>query len=420
MGITIRDIEAARTQAARSHKAVMLWDDELRGLGCRVAPSGKASWLVKKRLGLGGRQAKVIKHVFGDLASLKPDKARDAALTLIREIKSGVHLNRRTQETRAQTIKASRETLESAVSDYIKKRSKPGRFWSELEDRFNKHIVPELGNDTPISEITKADIRRLVEAKEETHPAAARTLFEVLRPFFKWCVSRDLILVSPIADLVAPPVPEARERVLTDSEIKTLWFVTQFQFLFGPLHQLLLLTAQRRDEVGAMRWSELDLDKAEWIIPKERTKNGKEHLVHLSPQVMAILRGISRFKDSDLVFTTTGATPVSGYSKAKAQLDKRMGIVTDPDAEGYNQAKLWRVHDLRRTAASGMAALGSQPHIIERVLNHVSGATGGLVSVYQRHEYLPERKRAIEAWGAHVEQLVSGTQQSNVHKLRHA
>ena len=175
-----------------------------------------------------------------------------------------------------------------------------------------------------VASITKADLRRLIEAKEETHPVAARILFEALRPFFKWCVAQDIIAVSPIADLTPPPVPQARERILSDKELVAFWSATNSQFLFGPLHQLLLLTAQRRDEVGAMRWSELDLDKAEWIIPKERTKNSKEHLVHLSPQALTILRGVSRFKGSDLVFTTTGATPVSGYSKAKAQLDKLM------------------------------------------------------------------------------------------------
>jgi integrase len=151
-----------------------------------------------------------------------------------------------------------------------------------------------------------------------------------------------------------------------------------------------------------MRWPEVDVENGAWIIPKERTKNGKEHLVHLSPQALACLpvRGDSRF-----VFPSNkGQTSISGYSKAKVQLDATM----KPTArESGVPAKPWRIHDLRRTAASGMAALGFQPHIIERVLNHVSGAQGGLVGVYQRYEYIEDRKRALCAWGNHVEALVS-------------
>ena len=146
-----------------------------------------------------------------------------------------------------------------------------------------------------------------------------------------------------------------------------------------------------------MQWSELDLRARTWTIPKERTKNGKEHLVHLSPQALTIINGLQQIEGCPFLFSTTYDTPISGYGKAKLKLDSMM-----PDVPA------WRVHDLRRTAASGMAALGFQPHVVERVLNHISGAQGGLVGVYQRHEYLEERKRAIEAWGSYLSQLVSG------------
>ena len=126
---------------------------------------------------------------------------------------------------------------------------------------------------------------------------------------------------------------------------------------------------------------------------------------------------VPRLRNStdDFVFSTTGTTAVSGFSKVKVRIDARMKELLGPKFQP------WRIHDLRRTAASGMAALGFQPHVIERVLNHVSGAQGGLVSVYQRHEYREERKRAIMAWGDHVMQLVSGEKPaSNVVPLRAA
>jgi integrase len=172
--------------------------------------------------------------------------------------------------------------------------------------------------------------------------------------------------------------------------------------------KLLLLTGQRREEAGGMRWAEVDLDAGTWTIAKERAKNGKAHLVDLSREAERLLDPLGdaaaarRAADGEFVFSCTGITPVSGFSKAKARIDGRMKALLG------EKFQPWRTHDLRRTAASGMAALGFQPHIIERVLNHVSGAQGGLVGVYQRHEYRGERKAAIMAWGAHVTDIVSG------------
>jgi integrase len=206
---------------------------------------------------------------------------------------------------------------------------------------------------------------------------------------------RKIVPTSPAENIDAPKSVEKRDRVLSEGEVKSFWLATSSLPLpYDAFHRALLLTAQRREEVAGMRWPEVDVEKGTWLIPKERTKNGKEHLVHLSPQVLAALpvRG-----DSAFVFASAkGHTSISGYSKAKGRLDQAM-----------NPAKPWRVHDLRRTAASGMASLGFQPHIIERVLNHVSGAQGGLVGVYQRYEYIEDRKRALCAWGNHVEALVS-------------
>ena len=172
-----------------------------------------------------------------------------------------------------------------------------------------------------------------------------------------------------------------------------------------------------------MRWAEVDLDAGSWTIAKERAKNGKAHTVDLHPETVRLLDPLGEAAaprlmrnaeaEEDFVFSTTGRTPVSGFSKTKARIDARMQAILG------DKFQPWRTHDLRRTAASGMAALGFQPHVIERVLNHVSGAQGGLVSVYQRHEYREERKRAILAWGAHVMSLVSAEAPvSNVVPLR--
>ena len=416
--LTKREIESKRAEASRTGSAVVLWDQDLKGFGCRVSASGKASWLVKKLLGAGGREARTVKHVFGDYEEMSLDKARDEAIKLIAEIRSGVDLSQRKRQVRSEQTKVQQSGAFGPVVElYLKRKSQPGRFWSELEGRFEREIIPKIGKDTLVASITKANIRHLIETKEDTHPGAARTLFESLRPFFKWCVERDIIVVSPMQDLSPPPIPDARDRILTDVEIRAFWSATEaMSWPFGPLYQLLLLTAQRRDEVAGMRRSEIDLAKAEWLIPSDRTKNGKEHLVHLSPQAVTIIQNLPispshnlHYGISDLIFTTTGTTALSGFSRAKLALDRVM-----------QPTKPWRIHDLRRTAASGMASLGFQPHIVERVLNHVSGAQGGLVGVYQRYEFVLERKKAIEAWGGYIQQLLTERSSSNVVVLQRA
>lgn len=211
---------------------------------------------------------------------------------------------------------------------------------------------------------------------------------------FGWCVERGLIEHNPIANLKSPPVSRARDRVLTDNELIRTWEAADLSwFPFGPITRLLILTGQRRNEVAGMALDEIDGDV--WTIPGNRTKNGKEHQVDLHPLVIEILDDLLLM--NDLLFTTTGQTPPSGFSKAKARLDGAL-----PDLPH------WRFHDLRRTCASGMARLGILPNVIERVLNHQSGSNAGLVSVYQRHQYRDERREAIMKWGDHVSKLIGG------------
>jgi integrase len=191
---------------------------------------------------------------------------------------------------------------------------------------------------------------------------------------------------------------------------------------FGPICKLLLLTAQRRTEVAGMRWSEIDLKARTWTIPRERTKNDREHLVHLSDLAFKIIEGLPRFSQRppngvgespvDLVFTTTGERHVSGYSKAKRRLNALMlDVMRDEFVEGGKASQLpaigeWILHDLRRSAATGMAKLNVPPHVVDRILNHVSGTIRGIAAVYNRHAYLDEGKAALEAWGQHVQTLL--------------
>src|SRR4029077_1342958 len=165
----------------------------------------------------------------------------------------------------------------------------------------------------------------------------------------------------------------------------------------------------RRDEVAGMRWAELDLTTATWRLSGERTKNGQAHEVHLSDPACAILSKAPHV--GDYVFTVTGTAPVAGFSKAKRRLDTAMLAAKRRELGfGCDAVPRWTHHDLRRSAATGMARLGVAPHVVDKILNHVSGSIKGVARIYNRYEFLPERRTALEAWGRHVAALASGTE----------
>lgn len=418
--ITQRAINQARTITAGESAPTFIWDSEVQGFGVRVSPSGSCSFVAQKWV--GGRGGKSQRITLGHYPAMDIDTARRQAAVAAGVVFDGGDLAGERRKRRSATREALNTGLKPTVELFLKRKGSSGnRYWRETERLLLTRFIPLFGESRPVATITKQEIRSFIEQKEERHPGAARNLFASLRPFFKWCVERDLVAVSPMDKLSSPPTGAPRDRILTDHEIRIFWKAAESMgYPFGPFYQLLLLTAQRREEVAAIRHVEVDVAKGEWTIPKSRTKNGKEHLVQLAPQALAILQSCPR--RGEFVFTTNGTTPISGYSKAKQRLDDLCASLNAELSQGFlsqNFVLDWRVHDLRRTAASGMAALGFQPHIIERVLNHLSGAQGGLVGVYQRFEYADERKRALEAWGSRVQAVASGRdEQSNVVSIK--
>lgn len=196
----------------------------------------------------------------------------------------------------------------------------------------------------------------------------------------------------------APGKPSSRDRVLSDDEFTLIW--TKAGIIghpFGTIVQILMLTAQRRGEVAAMQWNDIDTGKAVWTIPADRTKNGKPHAVPLSPSALALLASIPRMT-SPFVFPARGKPnqPYSGYSKGKRELDAAADLHD------------WTLHDIRRTAATGMARLGIAPHVVERVLNHVSGTFSGVAGIYNRFRYEDEMRAALIAWEKALCTIVDG------------
>jgi integrase len=223
-------------------------------------------------------------------------------------------------------------------------------------------------------------------------PVAANRVHSIVHTLFKWAVENDIIAASPATNIKKPSQETPRDRVLTDDELKAVWHAAASAgYPFGSVLQLLILTGQRRTEVSDMERAEIN--DGLWTLPRERVKNDRRHEVPLSRQAEAIIKASPHISDR-YVFSLNGTSPFGGFSKAKARLDRAVGIAD------------WTIHDLRRTAASGLARLGTDLAVIEKVLNHTSGTFAGIVGVYQRHEFAEEKRAALQQWADHVERLV--------------
>jgi integrase len=215
-----------------------------------------------------------------------------------------------------------------------------------------------------------------------------------LKTFLRWCVGQAIIDRSPAEGVPLPTKEVARDRVLSDTELtQVILAARKIGGPYGSIVELLALTGQRREEVACLHWEELDLAQLIWTIPQARTKNAKAHIVHLSRQALAVLKRADQ--RGRLVFSLLGTKPFQNFTHAKRRLDQLSGVTG------------WRLHDLRRTCVSGMARLGIAPHVADKILNHQAGTISGVAAVYQRHEFLSERRQALDAWGAHVGAILS-------------
>lgn len=410
--LTVKFIQAVKTAKAREEVP----DGLLLGLYLIVQQSGAKSWAVRYRA--EGRPRKLTLGSFPtiDLATAR-DRARDAlrAAAEGRDPAAEKKASRQTPKVPAGANEAAIETvIDQFIQRYVKPNNRPSTA-SETERLLRKDVILAWRGRT-VPSIAKADVLALLDAIVDrgAEIGANRTL-AAMRRFFNWCVERGLIETSPCDRVKAPTGERSRDRVLSDAELREVWLAADtIGWPFGLMMQLLILTAQRRSEVAGMRRSELDFKAAVWTIPRERSKNDQAHDVPLSPPVVALLTDAPTVASTDgYVFTTTGESVVSGYSRAKSRLDEaimmaRRKAVTEAgeDAEKIAAFPPWTLHDLRRTAATGMSRLGVALPVVEKILNHSSGSFAGVVGVYQRHGYSEEKRYALDGWAHHVMTLV--------------
>jgi integrase len=284
------------------------------------------------------------------------------------------------------------DTLEDVVKEYRLRKVNALRSAHEINLVIGRELLSRCKNRS-IHDISRRDIlSALDEIVVRGSPAVANYAHRVLQAMSNWAIGRGIMERSPCAGLSKPAPVNSRNRVLTDEELREVIFAARRTSRpYGAIVELLSLLGQRRSEVAEMTWQELDLDKNIWTIPAERTKNFETHFVHLAPRALEIIQ--AQPKVSEHAFPAPSGKPFMEYSKMQVQLDKDSGMTN------------WVLRDLRRTVVSGMASLGIAPHVADKILNHLSGTISGVAAMYQRHEYLVERKAATEQWDNPVAQL---------------
>ena len=389
-------------------------DGKIGGLYFVIQPSGSGarSWALRYRLAGRNRKLTIGPYPLIDIATARARATKAKAL-----IVDGIDPAAQKQEAKAAARAKAAEKepddlIETVAQIFIERYAKTStrrRSWREAERILAHDILPKWGKRR-LSTITKADTHRLLDGVlDRDAKVMANRVLITLKSMSRWARERGIIEQNPFDQLRPPATETPRDRILNDREIRVLMAALETEpYPLGPVTKLLLLTGARRSEIGEMRWSEIDLDAKVWTLPKERSKNKRQHQLPLSDAIIDILQGLPRICSSDLVFTLNGVVPASAFSRTGRRIYNAM------EAALGDEVPPWSFHDLRRTAASGMASLGIGPHIVEAVLNHKSGTIRGVASVYNKYQYQPEQRAALERWAAHVEALASGEAAENV------
>ena len=388
---------------------IYVWDQTLPGFGLKITPKGKKVYVVQYRM--GGRGFTLRRYTIGPHGVFTPEEARERARKVRQTVCDGIDPMLLKKQERLNTI-------EKLIQGFIQSRRRKGRRSADEIQRVLEREIGKTWRGRPVASITKPDIHHVLDAIMDRGSSviANRTLAH-LKTMFNWAKSRGIITQSPADNIEKPGEEVARERAPDDTELAEIWHAARkLEWPFEPAIKLLILTGQRREEVGQMRWSELKLSQGIWTLPATRTKNGQPHNIHLSPLALNVIGTVTPIDDCDLVFSTNGKTAISGWSKAKRRVDEEIAAARraqarahGEDADKVKPMPEWRIHDLRRSVATGLSNLGVPPIVADRILNHVpKKQKGQIMFVYNRAEYAKERKQAMDLWGRHLEQIASG------------
>lgn len=435
--LTETAIRAALKRAAASGKREDLSDKALPGLRLRVTPLGRSTWVLACRDNVSAFR----RFQLGSYPAVGIGDAREAARRLRVHVRQGADpIRERREAAGAARMRAERDrlTLGVLVEDWQREHlaHRSPRYAAEAVRALRVAFAAEW--EQPAEALDRAVVMRVLDGiarrrmtcrgnTTDRNPIATRTA-AYGRACFAWAAKRDMVPANPFEALPERPAAPSRERVLADVELAEVWRAAEaVGGAFGRMVRLLILTGQRREEVAGLAWEELSPDLTMWTIPGNRTKNGRPQLVPLSTMARAVLEGVER--STGLVFPSTAvvrgtdtgrskvpsgtATTFSAWSKAKTRLDRAAAdaraTATSASRRESNPMPAWRLHDLRRTLATGLQRLGVRLEVTEAVLNHTSGTRAGIVGVYQRHDWAPEKRAALDAWAAHVRAVLDDT-----------
>lgn len=394
--LTTKAIEAAKPGEHRCE----IPDPALSGLYLVIQPSGVKSWALRYRY--AGKPKKL---TLGRWPVMGLADARAAATDAIEAVEHGSDpsaAKKRTKAARMEAQLSERDKIKTLVGQFGKRHLSTLKSGETVKRELNRHVVAAWG-ERDIHDIAKRDVIDLLDGIADSgRVVTANRVRAYLNKFLSWCVERDIIDQSPAMGIKPLAKERSRDRVLSDDEIRWFWQACTLEGQpWGHLGKMLLLTGQRLGEVVNMTDREVGGDL--WHLEADRTKNGRAHDVPLSETARDVLGAVERVKgDAGYIFTTTGEGALKGYHKGRNHIAERMAEIAGQEIPH------WTFHDLRRTAATGMARLGIPVRVTEAVLNHVSGTGGGIVGVYQRHDFADEKRNALEAWAHFVAELVEG------------
>jgi integrase len=405
--LTQRAVETAICPPGR--KDVLVFDGETRGFGLRVTAAGSKVFLAQYQSSAGKRRVPI-----GTFGVLTVEEARKRAKAILGNAAEGrdpfAEQQAKAAAQRSAEAAAKAQAAEEAftfgklIDAWVTARKSDRRasYLAIATAAMRNHF--KAWADRPASGITTVEaVRELDGIKANVGATAANRCLSYARAAYAWAEKRQMVARNPFRGVEAPARERARDRVLNRYEVGAIWRAA------GTLNEpacgfvrVLLLTLQRRDEVASLRWDELTDDLTAWKLPAERAKNGKAHLIHLSEPVRAILADVSCQCGCPFIFPAASGKPISAFSAIKRTLDE--AIQRDRATAGLQPASLlgWTMHDFRRSGVTELASLGFPPHVCDRLLNHVTGSITGVAAVYQRAEFLNERRAALDAWAEYV------------------
>ena len=403
---TDRTLKALRLKPGQKDR--LFFDTGCPGLGVRVTAAGSRVFIVQWSDRATRRKRREPIGVWG---AITIEQARTAARAHLGEIARGLDP---TAERRRQRVRDEAERAETALSLNALISSWSQLHLSKRRARYAKETVRALRLafaehlERPAGKITRAEVIAVLDRLASHRKGTmARLVASYGRSCFAWAVSRELVTTNPFFNAPLAADRSERDRVLTDEELIDVQLAAEaLPYPWREFYLLALYTLQRREEVAGARWSEFSPDLTLWTVPASRMKNGKPHDAFLSARARELLRAIPRVEGQDLLFTTNGRTPISAFSAAKRKLDAKIIEMRAVEAKrlGTTAAPLvpWVLHDFRRSGVTRLAGMGFDSIVVDKLLAHKPARLKGVAAIYQRHEFMEERNRALEAWAAHL------------------